>query len=290
MTRATPGILAGLTLGLVACNGSIPASTTGGAPTPAPATQTAPPISALRYSPGVTRYLITQRHHIQNTLPTGDQIQEIDLKTFITTVITGPADTHGYGFTLTVDSIVPDTGSVIAGMFDFQSARGLRYDAHLSPAGALIDPQPSDPAVARTLSQLLGGFRSFYPRLPATGITPGATWSDSSDATDTTGSGVVRDHSVTHYATGAWESPDGIRRLGIELTEDFTVSGSGQAQGATFVLSGSGTRAGHLLLSAAGRFLGGSTTDSAGMVITFDAQGMAIPRHQVSHTTIAVLP
>ena len=276
----------------LACNGAAPAAGVGSPPTPVTggAPQPARGPAPLRYSPGVTRYLIAQRHHIDNTLPTGDQVQEIGLKTYITTVITGPADARGYTFSLTIDSILADSGTLLPPNIDLQGARGLRYDGHLSPWGQLISPQASDPAVAKTLSQLLGGFRTFYPRLPAAGINPGSTWSDSSETTDTTGSGIVRDRAVTRYVTGDWESPAGVRQLGIQLAEDFTVSGSGQAQGTTFALSGTGTRAGRLLVSAVGRFLGGTTTDSAGMVITFDPQGLAIPRHQVSHTTITVLP
>ena len=279
-------------LGVSACAGVAPTSTAGSPPVPATATQTAPlaaPLAPHRYSPGVTKYLITQRHHIENTLPTGAQVQEIGLRTFITTVITGPAGPRGYGFSLTVDSILPDSG-FIAGLIDFQAARGLRYDASLSPSGRLIDSRPSDPTVAKSLSQLLGGFRTFYPRLPVAGIAPHSSWSDSSETTDTSSSGIVRDQSVTHYVTGDWENPTGVRQLGINLTEDFTVSGTGAAQGSTFALSGTGIRAGRLEVSAAGRFLGGTTTDSAGMVITFDPQGMAIPRHQISHTIITVLP
>lgn len=284
-----PRLLGFALVGAAACAGVAPTSTAGSPPVPATATQTAPPAAPLTYAPGVTKYLITQRHHIDNALPTGDQVQEIGLRTFITTVITGPVGPRGYGFSLTVDSIVPDTG-FIAGLIDFQAARGLRYDASLSPTGRLIDSRPSDPTVAKSLAQLLGGFRTFYPRLPIAGITPRSTWSDSSETTDTSSSGIVRDRAVTHYVTGDWETPAGVRQLGIEITEDFTVSGTGSAQGSTFALSGTGIRAGHLQLSATGRFLGGTTTDSAGMVITFDPQGMAIPRHQVSYTTITVIP
>lgn len=280
------------TAAALACNGGTTAARAGSPPTPA-ASGAPHPVSGpapLRYSPGVTRYLIAQRHHIDNTLPTGDQVQEIGLKTYVTTVITGPADARGYTFSLTIDSIFADSGTLLPANIDLQAARGLRYDGHLSPSGQLINPQPSDAAVAKTLSQLLGGFRTFYPRLPTAGINPGSAWSDTSETTDTTGSGIVRDQAVTRYVTGDWESPSGVRQLGIQLSEDFTVSGAGQAQGTTFALSGTGIRAGRLLVSAVGRFLGGTTTDSAGMVITFDPQGMAIPRHQVSHTTITVLP
>lgn len=276
---------------VTACGGTIaPTSTTGGPPVPASATPGIPQSMPLRYSPGVTRYLITQRHHVDQQLPTGDQVQEIGLKTYVTAIIIGPADARGYSVSLTVDSILADSATMLPPTVDLQSARGLRYDGRLSPSGRLIDPRPSDAAVAKNLAQLFGGFRTFFPKLPSAGVAPGSTWSDSTEATDTTGTAVVVDRSVSHYATGDWESPSGVRQLGIQVSGDFTVSGSGAAGGATFALSGTGTHAGRLLFSAAGRFLGGNTVDSAGIVITFDPQGMAIPRHQVSHTTIAVLP
>ncbi|HYL79524.1 MAG TPA: hypothetical protein VEU07_01860 [Candidatus Acidoferrum sp.] len=276
---------------VVACGGTMaPTSTAGGPPIPASATPSIPQSAPLRYSPGVTRYLITQRHHVDQQLPTGDQVQEIGLRTFVTAVIIGPADVRGYAVSLTIDSILADSATVLPPTVDLQSARGLRYDGRLSPLGQLIDPRPSDASVARNLAQLFGGFRTFYPKLPSAGVLPGASWSDSTEATDTTGAAVVVDRAVSHYVTGDWESPSGVRQLGIQVSGDFTVSGSGAAGGATFALSGTGTHAGRLQFSAAGRFLGGSTTDSSGIVITFDPQGMAIPRHQISRTTIAVLP
>ena len=277
---------------LAACGGGAPATT------PAPAAAASAPAPAprargpLHYSPGVTRYLISQHHHVDQTLPTGDQIQEIGLRTYVTAVITGPADSQGYGLSLTIDSILADSGTLLPPGIDLDQARGLRYDARLSPAGRMIDPRPSDPALAKGLSQLLGGFRAFYPRLPAAGVLPGALWTDSTELTDTTAAAVVKDQAVTHYQAGPWENSGGIggEQLGIRLTEDFTVSGSGEAGGSTFALSGTGTRSGQLEFSAGGRFLGGITTDSAGIVISFDPQGLTVPRRQVSHTTITVLP
>ena len=287
--RMSPAAL--VTAVAVACGGTIaPTSTAGGPPVPASATPSIPQSAPLRYSPGITRYLITQHHHVDQQLPTGDQVQEIGLRTYVTAVIIGPADIRGYAVSLTIDSILADSATVLPPTVDLQSARGLRYDGRLSPSGQLIDARPSDASIAKILAELFGGFRTFYPKLPSAGVAPGASWSDSTEATDTTGAAVIVDRAVSHYVTGDWVSPAGVRQLGIQVSGDFTVSGSGAAGGATFALSGTGTHAGHLQFSAAGRFLGGSTTDSAGIVITFDPQGMAIPRHQISHTTIAVLP
>lgn len=289
--RISVSALAVVTAAAAACGGTIaPTSTAGGPPVPASATPAIPQSAPLRYSPGVTKYVITQRHHVDQQLPTGDQVQEIGLRTYVTAIIIGPADARGYSVSITIDSILADSATVLPATVDLQSARGLRYDGRLSPWGQLIDPRPSDAAIARNLAQLFGGFRTFFPKLPSAGVAPGVKWSDSTEATDTTGTAVVVDRSVSHYATGEWESPAGVRQLGIQVSGDFTVSGSGAAGGATFALSGTGTHAGKLQFSAAGRFLGGSTVDSAGIVITFDPQGMAIPRHQVSRTTIVVLP
>ena len=285
-----PAVILLAFVALSGCGGGVPAARPGAAP--APATPPARPQDSgpLHYAPGVTRYLITQRHHVDQTLPTGDQVQEIGLRTFVTAVITGPADVRGYAISITIDSILADSATLLPPGVDLTAARGLRYDAHLTVTGRLFDPRPSDPAVAKNLAQLLGGFRTFYPRLPAAGVTPGAAWSDSTANTDTTGSAVVADRAVTHYAAGSWNTADGARQLGIRVTEEFTVSGSGEAGGSTFALTGTGLRSGQLSFSAGGRFLGGTTMDSAGIVITFDPQGIAVPRRQVSHTVISVLP
>src|SRR6185437_14214898 len=105
--------------------------------------------------------------------------------------------------------------------------------------------------------QLFGGVRTCSPKLPADGEAQAEKWGEASGAHATTGAAVVVDRSVSHYTTGEWENPAGVRQLGIQVTGDFTVSGSGAAGGATFALSGTGTHAGKLQFSAAGRFLGG---------------------------------
>jgi hypothetical protein len=236
------------------------------------------------------RYLIHQRHHIDQTLPTGNQVQEIGLRTFVSATITGPADGVGYPITMTIDSIALDSGTALPIALDLNGARGLRYDGRLTRTGELRGAVPSDTGVARAVGQLLGGFKRFYPHLPATGLRPGATWSDSVALGDTTQAAIVTERGETHYTAGAWQTNSGTRSLSIQLNGTFVISGTGAAGGTTFALSGSGQQTGQVWVSADGRFLGGETTDSSSMVITFSAQGAEIPRHQVSRTTISVLP
>lgn len=275
---------------LASCTpGGGPAASTG-RPTPAPARGAPVEPATVFFGPSPMRYLVYQRHHIEQTLPTGNQVQEIGLRTFVSALITGPADSIGYPISLTIDSIALDSGTTLPANLDLRAARGLRYDGRLTRDGELKKAVPSDTGVARAVGQLLGGFRRFYPQLPSAGLRAGLTWSDSATLADTTGVTTVTERGETHYAAGAWENNGGTRAVAIQLVGSFIITGSGTASGTTFALSGSGQQTGRLWVSADGRFMGGDATDSSSMVITFSAQGAEIPRRQVSHTTISVLP
>ncbi|HEY6808240.1 MAG TPA: hypothetical protein VI160_05565, partial [Gemmatimonadales bacterium] len=215
--------------------------------------------------------------------------QDMAFSVFISATIVGPADTAGYPATLTIDSIVPDTAAPPPPVINLASARGLSYHAHLTRLGELRHPVASDTAIAQGLGQLIGGFRNFFPRLPAAGAVPGAEWSDTTTTRDPSAVSTLTVLTQAHHVAAAWETADGERRLPIDVAATFTISGTGSAGGQSFTLAGSGRQSMRSYLAADGRFLGGEATDTTDMTITLSAQGIVVPRHQISHATITVL-
>jgi hypothetical protein len=243
----------------------------------------------LFLGPSAVRYVVRQHHHIEQDMGMGMQPQDMGFSVFVSATIVGPADTAGYPATLTIDSIVPDTAAPPPPVINLASARGLAYRAHLTRFGELRNPVASDTAIAQSLGQLIGGFRNFFPRLPAAGVAPGATWTDSSTTTDPSAVSTLTVRTQSHHVAAAWETGGSERRLPIDVAATFVISGNGNAGGQSFTLAGTGRQSMRSYLAPDGRFLGGEATDTTDMTITLTAQGMVVPRHQISHAVITVL-
>jgi hypothetical protein len=135
----------------------------------------------------------------------------------------------------------------------------------------------------------VGSFKNFFPRLPAGGVTMGATWTDTTTENDRA-AGTVTVTSVNRARAAAWEDRNATRALRVEVNSDFSIKGSGQQMGQQYEVAGTGVRSGTDFLAADGRYLGGESRDSTSMTITLTVQAMTIPRTQVSRTTVTVLP
>lgn len=276
---------------VIACGA--PRSTAPAAPTPAsqppaPRSRNAAPPNVF-LGPSAVRYVVRQRHHIEQDMGMGMQGQDMAFSVFVSATIVGPADSAGYPATLTIDSIIPDSAAPPPAVINLASARGLRYRAHLTRVGELRNPVASDTAIAQSLGQLIGGFRNFFPRLPATGAAPGAEWSDTTSTTDPSSVSTLTVQTQAHHLAAPWETTGGERRLPIDIAATFTISGAGNAGGQSFTLAGTGRQSMRSYLAADGRFLGGESTDTTDLTITLTAQGIVVPRHQISHAIIAVL-
>jgi hypothetical protein len=84
-----------------------------GAP-PAPPPPGAPPPAAqqgLRLGPSAQRYVMHTVIHIEQEFQGMRQPLDFGLRAFFAVTITGPADSIGYPTTLTIDSILPDSGT-----------------------------------------------------------------------------------------------------------------------------------------------------------------------------------
>jgi len=230
-----------------------------------------------------------QRLHLEQDYGMGTQAQDLGYRVFISATITGPADTAGYPTTITIDSLVLDSGVVLPPPLSVDGTRGLAYRGRLTARGEFRHPTPSDSVRARLVGQLLGGFRNFYPRLPAAGAAPGATWADTTVTTDTTTAGVLTTRGATQSSATGFVPHNGTQSLEIHLNSNLAVSGGGEANGQRFTVDGQSTQTGVAYIAADGRYLGADVADSTDLTFAFLMGGRA-PVRRVAHITVQVLP
>lgn len=268
------------------------------APAAAPAPVVAPPVTApvtrgggdvVRLGPSALRYVVHQQIHVEQQFQGQTQTIDRGIRLFVSATISGPADSAGYPVTFTLDSIVPDSGSVIPPTVNLASARGLRYIGRLTPSSEFRQTSSSDSTLAQTFAQIVGAFKNFYPRVPPAGLTLGAEWTDTIATKDRAGIDVTV-NAIGHSRATAWEQRNGARCLRLEVSSTYTVVGAGEQGGQPLEVSGTGARTGVQFLAVDGRYLGGEVHDSSTIVVGLPVQGMTVPVRQISHSTISVLP
>lgn len=214
---------------------------------------------------------------------------DFGLRIFFAVTITGPADSVGYPTTVTIDSVAPDSGTTAPMGINLAGAKALSFMGRLTPTGEFRNQTPSDSTAAQSLSPIVGSFKNFFPRLPAAGLTLGATWTDTTTTSDRA-AGTVTVTNISRSHAAAWEDRNGTRTLRLEVASTFTIKGGGEQMGQPFEVAGSGVRSGVDYIAVDGRYMGGESHDSTNMTITLPVQAMTIPRTQVSKTTVTVLP
>lgn len=268
-----------------------------GAPWPAapPALPALPALPApaggevVRLGPSALRYIVSQRIHVEQQFQGQTQTIDRNVRMFVAAVIAGIADTLGYPVTFTIDSIVPDSGAPLPATVSLSAARGLQYTGHVSPVGDFREGPSPDSARAQAFAQLIGGFWSFYPRLPRGGVTLAAEWTDTVTTTDRAGVEVTM-KSVNRSRAPAWEVRNDTRCLRLETSATYTVAGAGEQGGQPLEVTGSGTRSAVQCLAVDGRYLGGEVHDSSTVMVNLPMQSVTVPVRQVSRYTVTVLP
>jgi hypothetical protein len=280
-----------------ACGGGYQAQ--GGGPAPAAAPNAPSPATpaahtaTLRLATGTTHYLVRQDVHIQQDFAGLPPTVDLKYALYVTASIGSAGDSTGLPTTFTVDSVTVDSGSQLPPQINLGTARGFRVSGRLGATGEFISGPCDTSAAAASLGNLLPRFRSFFPRLPAAGVAPQTSWTDSttaSDAANCSGGAAIATRAENHRSAMTWEDRDGVRALRLETTANYVFNGSGEQGGAPFTLDGSGVGTGVQFLAGDGRYLGGELRDSSTLTIDLPVQGISIPRRQIARTTISVLP
>ncbi|HLZ45717.1 MAG TPA: hypothetical protein VKQ05_08565, partial [Gemmatimonadales bacterium] len=134
------------------------------------------------------------------------------LSAFFRVTITGPSDSAGYPTRVTIDSVIPDSGTTVPMAINLTAAKELAFTGHLTSQGDFINQTASDSAAAQSLSPIVGSFRNFFPRLPASGVTLGASWTDTLTLNDRA-VGDVTVKSINHSHAASWDDRAGTRSL-----------------------------------------------------------------------------
>ena len=283
-------LVAASTLAMACASHTTPSNPTPANPAAPPPAPPPSPTQAVRLGPSALRYVLNQAIHVEQELPTGSQTLDYGLRVFFAVTITGPADSAGYPTTVTIDSIVADSGTSLPPMsINLSAAKGLTFTGRLQPRGEYRSTTVSDSAAALALSPIVGSFKNFFPRLPAGGATLGAAWTDTTTENNRA-AGTVTITSINRSNAVKWEDRDKTRSLRIEVISDFTIKGGGQQMGQQYDISGTGRRNGIDYVAADGRYLGGESQDTTTMTISLPVQGLTIPRKQMSKSTVTVLP
>ena len=273
--------------------------TAGTVEAPAPRTETPSGIRSaerrplpdvVRYGPCALRYVVTRRLRIAQSFGGQSQVQDLGARIFVGVAVTGPADIAGYPASFTVDSIVPDSGTPQPIADNLTKVRALVFAGRLATRGDFQGSTTSDTVTAQTIAQLVGTFRDFLPRIPAEGLKPGASWTDTNTVTQRGSGGAVTRRSTTHSQAIGWDDHTGTRSVRIEASATYSVAGSGQNGGQPFEVNGTGSATARSFVAEDGRFLGGESQDSTTLTVSLPAQGLSIPVTQVLRSSIVVRP
>src|SRR5438105_14280839 len=105
-----------------------------GAPAPPPPPPAPPPAAAqgLRLGPSAQRYVMHTVIHIDQEFQGMHQPLDFGLRAFFGVTITGPADSSGYPTNITIDSIVPDSGTTPPMGLNLGAAKALSFVGRLT--------------------------------------------------------------------------------------------------------------------------------------------------------------
>jgi hypothetical protein len=238
------------------------------------------PAQSVEYAAGTTHYRVTTTTKGSQTTPLGNSDFELGIRQQLTLDLARQSrDTMRA--TITLDSIGV-TGAT--GVPDLSGLAGAKFVSLVSPTGRVYSsqaPTSSNPL----LSQLAEGIVRFLPAYRAD-LRPGSTWSDTT-AGRMNQQGMDVDRTIVSSFTVERDTTiAGEKAYKVSRVTSATAVGSGSSQGTPVSLESSSTSRGAFFLSAAGVFLGGTSTDDVRLTLKILAQGAEISMKQSAATTI----
>jgi hypothetical protein len=165
---------------------------------------------------------------------------------------------------------------------------GQSVSGYITRSGRLGTLTPSDTAAA--MQQIVNGMRDFFMVVPAPPLTAGREWTDTITNTQAMGPLSMQTRAVRTHRIAGWETRDGVRALRVNTSSNYTVTGSGEAQGQPLEIAGSGRALVDRFISATGMYLGATESDSADMNVNVVSVGMQIPVRRTQRATVTRLP
>lgn len=278
---------------LAACGGGRAADP---APAPAPARTTPAETAARLAEPSTLRYAAgTGRYRVESVVNSQQETMGNTQEATVTTVmIMSTVMTEESGqlvLAATLDSVSMTGGAPGMDANALNSARGRTFRARFTPQGRPI-PVTTQDSSDLAGQQLTRGVREFLAVLPTGNIAAGTTWTDTvaENSPMPAGAGSLSIRSIRNHRVVGWDTRDGARALRIATSGNFTISGSGEVQGAAVEMNGTGAASADRWISSNGVYLGSTGTDTTNLTVNVTSVGMTIPIRQIQRTTVTRLP
>lgn len=275
-------------LAVAACAGHMAPSATS-APTRAAVAAPAAPAEpvALRYAADAGHYRFESQSHIEQEAM--GQTTAFDLSTGVLLSVAVADAAGNLGVAITIDSLGITSPVGVPAASDLAAAKGQIVRLVLSPQGQMISLSPPDSA-SSAVRQVAQGFREFLPMLPPGSTAAGTTWTDTTSMTTPSQGVAVTVHMTRQHRVVGWEDHAGTRALHLATTTAYTLTGSGESQGQSVELTGGGQRTGDAFVTAAGVYLGGTTSDSSLVNANVVSAGIVVPVRSRTHSSFTRLP
>lgn len=261
---------------LAACGGGY---SSGAAPAPDPEP------TAVHYAPATVSYRSVEHRHVEQEINGQTTQNDRVSTTFLGTMIAAAAD--GFTVTIVVDSVTV-TGGAQFSSAEVAAARGTVFSGTLAPTGqveAIAGGDTTQPFIA----QLRRGIEEFYPRIPAGGVEPGRSWTDTTAVVVNSGGLDLNIESIDQYEAIEWTEHAGVRVIRIHVASSYTIAGEGEQTGQPMMLDGTGRRHVDQFLAGDGRFVGAIAADTAEVEVVLTNLGLIVPVKQTVADTLAVV-
>lgn len=292
LTRRLLGLVlaGGGGLGLLGCGsaGSAPPLANGTpAPAPAPPPSNSAGPAALGYRPFQAMYRAASHGRVEQEFSGQVTASDFTMQYFLTARLE-PGDA-GQRLTLRLDSIPVLRGTALGfSTAEAGRARGATFTGTLAPTGEINDFGGGDTTIT-LVQQIASRLREFFPRIPASGVRPGATWVDTTQSASSSSGLRVTISAVNRHEAVGWTERNGQPAMQIASVSTYTMSGSGSQGAQHFTIEGSGLRQGHAYISTDGKYLGLTATDSSRATAVVAEMGIVIPIVQARSDTLSVI-
>jgi len=253
---------------------------------PSPASPGPAAASPVVYAPGTARYRRASHLYVEQEV--GGQTQHINevLVYFVSATLARQGDRMT--LSLTVDSVPRyEAGGPASGLAE--RARGASFTGDLAPNGEIISLGGGDSS-NKLVQQLAEDFRTFYPRVPSTGVEPGSRWTDTTETTSRSGGLPLTVVAVSRHEALMPADSGAERALPIRTFTTYSFSGSGSQGGQAYSVEGEGRRLTTKRLSVVGRYLGMVAADTSSYTISLRGLDVSIPGRQTRADTLSIIP
>lgn len=248
-------------------------------------TPAATPPGPVRIAAGTARYRSASYTHVERQVSGQPQATDEARLFFLTANLAQQG--ASLRVTLTVDSIARyQVGPSPSGI---ERMRGITFTGSLDPEGEIHGLTGGDSTI-RAVAELADGLSHLYPSMPARGVEPGATWTDTTESTSQSGTLPLTVVAVSQHRVDPPTDTGPTGALPIHTETRYTFSGQGSQGGQAFSVKGDGRRYTVELLGLRGIFQQMISADTSTFTVSLPALDVTIPGRQTRADTLSLIP